>query len=260
MQAFGSKLLAAFMASPTASSFALIALILAVGLLWYSWQERREANLMAATPTTPAAGVGKLAPGTLCEVIGTLRCPAPLAAEFSGTPCAHFKAEIIKSETWYDTDGDGKRRQKSRDTTLHSNIQHAPCIVEDASGRVALDLAGATIDVTETVRETTEIKGAGAGTLVGAIVGIGTEKESQTRIENTLGFDIPVYVLAEVRADGSIGAPAKGSRNKTFIVSTKSEEERSQKLASGSTFGVKFSGVLAVISALLIAWAWYKAP
>jgi hypothetical protein len=260
MQAFGSKLLAAFMASPTISFVAIVGILLAIGLLWQSWKERREANLMVSTPTTPAADIGKLAPGSLCEVIGTLRCAAPLTAEFSGTSCAHFKAEIIKTEVWYDTDGDGKRRQQTRDTTLHSNIQHAPCAIEDASGRVAIDLRGAEIDLTETVRDTTEIKGAGAGTLGGLITGIGTEKESHTKIENTLAFDIPVYVLAEVRADGSIGAPAKGSRNKIFAVSTKSEEERTQKLASGSTFGVKFAGVLAAISALLIAWAWYKAP
>jgi hypothetical protein len=260
MHAFANKALATLTWSPLISAAAIIALIIAVGFLWSSWQERRELRLMASLATSNAADIARLAPGTLAEVAGTLRCVAPLTGEFSRQPCAYFKAEIIKRETWYEKDSDGKNRQQSRDTTLHSSIQHAPCEIEDASGRVALDLSGATIDETEAINETIEGKTAGVGSLVGAVTGVGLGDTSTYRKESNLAIDIPVYVVGEVRADGSIGPPAEGSRNNTFLISRKSKEERSRHLASMSTFGFKLAGASAAISVLLYGWAWYTTP
>ena len=50
--------------------------------------------------------------------------------------------------------------------------------------------------------------------------------------ETILPKDIPVYVLGEVQADRSIGKPAAGSKNRVFVVSQKSEEERTKALCA----------------------------
>jgi hypothetical protein len=256
MSLLAHKALAALSWSPALSAAAVIALLFALGLVWYAYQDRRELRLMKSIKMSRAADVAALAPGTLVEVQGTLRCAAPLAGEFSGKPSAYFKAEIIKTETWYETDSDNKRSQKSRDTTLHSNVQYAPCHVEDDSGRVAIELKGAAIDETQVLLERIDGK---AASIAGALIGVGRETTSTSRIEHNLAVDIPIYVLGEVQPGGGIGAPAAGSHNKIFVVSLKSEEERSRHLAEMSSFGLKIAAGLLAISVLLFGFAWYKA-
>ena len=62
--------------------FAALPLLGALGLLWYRSRLGGERALMAATPTSKAADVARLAPGTIVEVKGNLRCQAPLKGEF----------------------------------------------------------------------------------------------------------------------------------------------------------------------------------
>src|SRR6185437_12149845 len=114
---------------------AIIAIV-AAGVLFFRKRMIAERALMAKTQTSRAADVASLAPGTVVEVIGTLRCPAPLKAEFSSLPCAWFNSEITRTV-------ERANNQGSDTTRIHHNTMHAPCAVEDASGRVALNLDGA---------------------------------------------------------------------------------------------------------------------
>ena len=203
---------------------------------------------MASVPTTSAAEAGKLAPGSLVELKGTLRCAAPIVAEFSQQSCAYFKAEIFREELVYDRDpSDGSQRQKTQTITEHSNIQQAPCTIENASGRIVLDLTGATVGGATTVDTTERGPGALSGT-------------TKLRKESILGYDIPIYVLGEVRADGTIGAPAHGSSNKTFLVSPKSEEERARSLSTDINTATWMTAICVAIAAVLFWIAWYKGP
>jgi hypothetical protein len=68
-----------------AAFFGLTALLIGLiggGLLWGRRWIGGKADVMASTPTSPAAEMGRLAPGTLVEVKGTLRVNEPLTAEF----------------------------------------------------------------------------------------------------------------------------------------------------------------------------------
>lgn len=230
------------------SVWALLALGFA--LIGLSWRRSagKDIRKMAAMPTTPAASIGRLAPGTLVEVKGNLRCAAPLVAEFSQQPCSYFKAEIIREDVVYERDpSTGSQRQKTQRTTEHSNTQQAPCVIEDASGRVALDLAGATVEGTTTV-DTTEN---GPGML---------SPIKYLRKEIILGYDIPVYVLGAVRSDGSIGAPPDGASDGTFLVSSKSEEERAKSLSTDVGTATWMIIISVAVSAALFLVAWYKGP
>ena len=241
----------------TLGALGLVAVFMALYCVWWRWGDSRKIRLMASTPTSKAAEVSKLAPGIPVEIKGTLRCANLLVGEFSQKPCVYFKAEIIKEETYYDRDSDGKNRQRTTETTTYSNIKHAPCAIEDDSGTVVVDLEGAEVEAIGEV-DKTEGDPHVVGDLVGAFVGIGRDNTTFRRREFILPPDIAVYLLGEVQPNGTIGKPAKGSRNKTFLISHKSEEQRTAEMASGMTFLVWAAGIFAVVGAVLLVWAKLK--
>ncbi len=234
----------------------LAAVLVVVGLLLLWWRTRmgKEIALMAAIPTSKAVEAAKLAPGTLAEVKGTVRCAQPLTAEFSNQACVYFRAEITREETYYERDSDGKEQRRTRTSTIHSNIQHAPCFVEDDSGRVAVDLNNATIEAAQVIDQTEHPDALGG--LIGSLVGLGSGGNyTYRRKEWLVATDVPIYLLGEVRAGGTIGAPAKGSSNKKFVFSIKSEEERTKSLGSTMTWVFWIAIVLFVLAALTLYWA-----
>src|SRR5262249_16021495 len=235
--------------------FAVVALAAAGGLLWWRRRVGEELRLMAATPTSKAADVARLVPGTVVEVKGTLRCTGPLTAEFSKQPCVYFKSEIQREVVYYEDDSQGKRQRKTRTESVHSNTRFAPCTVEDASGRVAINLAGAEIDGQQQVINRREAeRGRAGGGVVTAGLGV-TVSSTLIYTEAILPTDIPVYVLGELSAGKAIGKPASGSNNRVFVVSTKSEEERSKDLGSTMTWQLVVGVLLVVLAALLVFFA-----
>jgi hypothetical protein len=229
------------------SILAVLALAGAAGCLWYRRRLGQEIGLMAAIQTSRAAEVARLAPGTAVEVKGTLRCAAPLVAEFSQTRCAYHKSEIQREIVEYRRGSDGKDERHTRTEPMHSNVRHARCTVEDKSGAVALNLDGADIEGEQVVnRREAEQRGV-AAVLVNVALG-GGGGATLIYSETILVHDIPIYVLGEVQADRSIGKPAANSGNRVFVVSRKSEEERSKDIGSTMTW-------LAVGAAILIAAA-----
>jgi E3 Ubiquitin ligase len=209
-----------------------VAALVGLGLLWWRSRTSREIALMASLETSGAGSVAQLAPGTAVEVEGTLRVRAPLAAEFSRKPAAWYKSEIEREETYYERDSQGRDERRTRTTTVYSNMQYGQCLVEDATGRVGLDFDGADVEAVEVVNEPTAAPGAGAGLVGGVLSAVAGRNESYQRKESILAPDIPIYVLGEVREGGLIGKPAAGSNNKTFVISHKSEEERTKSLTA----------------------------
>ena len=67
-----------------------------------------------------------------------------------------------------------------------------------------------------------------------------------------LAPDIPVYVLGEVQQGGLIGKPASGSKNKIFVISHKSEEERTKSLTSTTRWLLIVALVLLVAAVGLV--------
>lgn len=238
--------------------FAAIAAVIALLLLWWRHSSGKDIALMAATPTSKATEIAAMAPGSFVEVKGKLRCASPLSGEFSKQPCAYFKAEIYQEETYYDTDSQGKQQRRTRSTNIHSNVQHAACMVEDESGRVTLNLDGVEVEGVQTVNSTeaTPRGSTGSGLLDTVMMTLGNYKYNH--YETILPPDAPVYLLGEVHPGGVIGKPAKGSANKTFLVSTKSEEERTSDLTSTMQWLLWGAIGLFAIAAALLIWALVK--
>jgi hypothetical protein len=91
-----------------------------------------------------------------------------------------------------------------------------------------------------------------AGTIISIAAGSGGADLIHS--ETILPPDIPVYVLGEVQADRSVGKPAAGSKNKVFVVSQKSEEERSKSLRCSMMWLLIGGLVLLAVVAGLIIW------
>jgi len=236
-------------------AFAAIAAGFGALCLWYRHKMSRERAIMAATPTTRAADVGKLPPGSVVEVKGSLRCTSPVTGEFSHRACVYFKAQIDRETVYYTTDSQGRRERKTSTETIHKNIKFAPCTVADDSGSVVLKIGDADVEGEQSFNERGAEPISGSGVL-GALARIASSGDvTLIKTEMLMPADIPVYVLGEVQADGSVGKPAPHSNNKIFVVSNKSEEERSKSLAKKVLWCTIGTIVLFVGAAVLLYFA-----
>lgn len=212
---------------------AAVAAVVGTGLLWWRSRVGKEIALMASLETSGAGSVAQLSPGTATEVKGTLRVRSPLMAEFSQKPCAYFRCEIEREEVYYERDSQGRDQRKTRTTTVYSNVKYGQCLIEDESGRVGIDFDGATVEAIETINEPTAAPStSGSGLIGGVLSALSNSNATFRRKESILPADIPLYVLGEVQHGGLIGKPANGSKSKTFVISHKSEEERTKSLTS----------------------------
>ena len=241
--------------NPVLAIIAAVAALAGLGLLWWRRSVGREIAVMAETPTTPAGGVAKLAPGTLTEVKGTLR--EPLTGEFSNKPCAYFKAEIEREETYWERDSQGRSQRRTRTSIVYTNMKYGACLIQDESGRVGIDFDGATVEATEVVNEPTTAPGAGnaSGVIGGILSALSSTNSTYRRKESILAPDIPVFVLGEVQQAGLIGKPAQGSKNKLFVISHKSAEERTKALTSTTRWLLTFAILALAIAAGMLVWS-----
>ncbi|HKS62972.1 MAG TPA: GIDE domain-containing protein, partial [Xanthobacteraceae bacterium] len=136
--------------------------------------------------------------------------------------------------------------------TVYSNIKYGQCLVEDASGKVGIDFDGAEVEAVQVVNEPTAPPGGGASGVIGGVLSaLSNSNSSYRRKESILAPDIAIYVLGEVHQGGLIGKPASGSTNKTFVISHKSEEERTKSLTSKTRWLLVIAVALLVLAVVL---------
>lgn len=237
---------------------AAVAALVGAGLLWWRRRVGKEIALMSSLETSGAGSVAQMAPGAAVEVKGTLRVRTPLIAEFSQQPAAYYKSEIEREETYYERDSQGRDERKTRTTTVYSNMKYGQCLVEDQTGKVGIDFDGAEVEAVQVVNEPTTAPGGGGGVIGGVLSALSNTNARFTRKESLLAPDIAVYVLGEVRDGGLIGKPADGSNNKTFVISHKSEEERTKSLTS-TTRWLLVIAILVLVLAVGLAIGGIKA-
>jgi hypothetical protein len=139
-------------------------------------------------------------------------------------------------------------------------MKYGQCLVEDQTGRVGIDFDGATIEAVETVNEPTAAPSSGSGIIGGVLSALSNSNSSFRRKESILAPDIPVYLLGEVQQGGLIGKPATGSKNKVFVISHKSEEERTKSLTKTTRWLLAIAIILIVGAAGLAAWGIKEGP
>jgi hypothetical protein len=238
--------------------FLVLAVAGAVGCVWYRQRLGQEIALMSAKATSKAGDIARLAPGSVVEVKGTLRCEAPLTAEFSKESCVYFKSDITREITYYARKSDGKYERRTRNEPVHTNTRFAPCAVQDDSGSVMVDFTGADVEGTQVVhRREQEARGVAAA-LISVATG-GNESSSLIYTETVMPKDVPIYVLGEVQANRSIGKPAEGSANRLFVISQKSEEQRVKDIAR-TRLWLLLGAIVLVLVAAVLGWFAYPHP
>jgi len=237
-----------------------IAALIGLGLLWWRSRVTRELGVMSSVEVSGASTIAAQPVGQVVEVAGTLRVRQPLNAEFSGTPCAYFKVEIEREEVYYERDSQGRQERQTRTTTVYTNTKYGQCLVEDASGKVGVDFDGADVEAVQTLKEPCGPPGQtqASGMVAGVLNALANSNMSYTRTESILAPDISVFVLGEVQQGGLIGKPAKGSKNKIFVISHKSKEERTTSLTKKARWLLIFMVLFLGAAAALLAWSIVK--
>jgi hypothetical protein len=212
--------------------FAVIFLVAGIVLLYFRNKNKQKAALMGQTETSGASDVSGLAPGTLVEVKGTLRCEEPLSSEMAGEKCAYYSSKVIREYMERDYDDDDVGSDRRSEVVAH-NEQFAPFVVEDSTGTVAVNAEGAEMDAKQVVNRFERNTGSeGPSISLGGTtihLGGGERTLGYRYTETILPVDAPVYVLGTVQQGGGIGTPS-GDEEHRFVVSHRSEEALGQSL------------------------------
>jgi hypothetical protein len=236
----------------------LIAVLLvptALFLLW-SWRaSRKEMAAMRDTETTRAADIAKLPEGSVVEVKGRLRCTAPLTAELSQSPCAHFASSVERDYEILQYDANRKTSTRVRKTELVQwSTLSAPFEIEDDSGRATVLPENAIIEGIAAIdRYDVHHEGIAHEDAMQAAVKPGTSNY------RTLGFrykemhlplDVEIYVLGVAGKNNCIGAPPAEAKDQRFIISINSEEARAGELGTKSRWMLSL-GVFCLVGAVV---------
>jgi len=212
--------------------FAVIFVVAGIVLLYFRNKNKQKAALMGQTQTSSASDVSGLAPGTLVEVKGTLRCEEPLTSEMAGERCAYYYSRVTREYMERDYDDDDVGSDRRSEVVAH-NEQFAPFVVEDSTGTVAVNAEGAEMDAKQVVNRFERNTGSeGPSISLGGTtihLGGGERTLGYRYTETILPVDAPVYVLGTVQQGGGIGTPS-GDEEHRFVVSYRSEEALGQSL------------------------------
>ena len=236
--------------------FAILFLVAGGVLLYFRNRTKQKSALMSQTETSNASDVGGIAPGTLVEVKGTLRCDEPLTSEMAERKCAYYASTVTREylrDDYGDDDNDvGSDR---RTEIIAQNVQFAPFMVEDDSGFVGVHAEGAEVDARQVVNRFDRDTGKeGASiSLGGATINLGGGEHTigYRYTESILPVDEAVYVLGTVQEDGGIGAPQSGEEGHRFVVSHRSEEALGQSLGK-TVLWLGVGGIAAVVLGVVL--------
>ncbi len=213
--------------------FAVIFLVAGGVLLYFRNRTKQKSALMSQTETSNASDVKGLAPGTLVEVKGMLRCEEPLTSEMAEKMCAYYSSTVTREYLRPDHDDDNDVGSDRRTEIIAQNVQYAPFVVEDDSGSVPIDAEGAEFDARQVMNRFDRNTGnEGTFSLGGVSVNLGGGERTigYRYTESILPVDESVYVLGTVQEGGGIGSPTSGEGGHRFVVSHRPEEAHAQSL------------------------------
>src|ERR671917_1747838 len=233
--------------------FAILFLVAGGVLLYFRNRTKHKSALMSQTETSNASDVSGIAPGTLVEIKGTLRCEEPLTSEMAEKTCAYYSATVTREylERDHDDDNGGSDR---RSEIIAQNEQFAPFSVEDATGSVPVSAEGAEVDARQVVNRFERSTGREGPsiTLGGATINLGGGERTlgYRYTESILPVDASVYVLGTVQEGGGIGSPS-GDEGQRFVVSHRSEEALGRSLGK-TVLWLGVGGIAALVVGVIL--------
>ena len=236
--------------------FAVIFLVAGGVLLYFRNRTKHKSALMSQTETSNASDVSGIAPGTLVEVKGRLRCDEPLTSEMAEKSCAYYSSTVTREYLRDDDNDDNDVGSDRRTEIIAQNVQFAPFMVEDDSGFVGVHAEGAEVDARQVMNRFDRNTGnEGSFSLGGVSVNLGGGERTigYRYSESILPVDESVYVLGAVQEGGTIGAPRSGEKGNRFVVSHRSEEAHTRSLGKTALWlGVGGAAALVLGVVLLV--------
>ena len=243
--------------------FAVIFFVAGGVLLYFRNRNKQKSALMGQTETSDASAVSGLAPGSLVEIKGMLRCEEPLTSEMAERTCAYYSSTVTREYLRPDHDDDDNVGSDRRSEIIAQNVQFAPFMVEDDTGFVGVHAEGAEVDARQVVnRFDRNTENEGTFSLGGVTVNLGGGERTigYRYTESILPIDEQVYVLGTSQEGGTIGAPPSDAKDHRFVVSHRSEEAHTQSLGKtalwlgvGGAASLVLGVVLLVIGIIVLA-------
>jgi hypothetical protein len=205
-----------------------------------------------------AASIGGGASGFV-GLSGKAVCDQPLKAELSETPCVHYQVKVVREyeEAYTTTGSDGSNQTQTRRgmDNVALNTRSCPFAIDDGTGSVAVDAAGAEYKLATTVEryEPGETLGTiGAFVLSEMIAGAGRRTIGYRLEEKCLPLGRMVYAFGEAGFENGKPILRKGGeRGSRLIVSVESGEQLARSAGNVSLWLTIVSGVALAAAALL---------
>jgi hypothetical protein len=250
----------------------LLLLAAAGGLALGHRSQQRKLGLLASTEiytvqhleelaASMAEGLGEGSLRFFAAVSGAVRCAEPLVSELAEAESVHYSMHVrreVEETRPSQSSGGEERTQKSTQQLAHSQRSVA-FEIEDATGSLAVDPAGASFTTENTISRF-EPAGAGARTLSLGSFSLDLPNLPDDDVSRTLGYRyeevvIPVgrevYVLGEVTDPGGELVMSSPKDDK-LIVSVKSREQLIKEAGSGSKLMKGAAIVCGVLGLLLV--------
>lgn len=173
----------------------LALIVIAVLATAFAWRGESSLLAMRDAPTLSVAEVAeqhrRAQHGAAVEVVGTVECDSPLQAPYSEQLCVAYDYVVTEeSERHIARRGLRPPREIEHHSTDLQDRRVPRFYVHDASGRIAVDTAGAQFDLLETVMRYEEF------------VGLRGSEREIWREERALLLGHRVYVLGYIADDG----------------------------------------------------------
>lgn len=191
----------------------------------------KELTEMAAG-TARTSGTGKFR--LYCEVNGTGGCVEPVRSKIKSEPCLYYETTVSREYEERDDRGDTRTRTE----TVFVDRRHAAFWLEDGTGRIAVDPTGGEVGMIKVAEHYVRRADISGGFTIGGF----TYALRGPMDENTLGYwtaerILPagrrLYVLGEVtNAGGELNVSAPAARDRSFLISLKTEEALADETAA----------------------------
>jgi hypothetical protein len=222
----------------------------------------RRVIAMRATGTLSTSEVERLhragERGLRCEISGVIECDSPLTAPMSNIICVAYSHQVVQHvETGVYSDFEDTRNNRATfDGLMPHNREYTQIeapndrrvrfYVRDASGRLLVDPAWATMDMPRTNERYESI--------TSGVDSARPETVGAWNTEDALALGSPVYVLGylgEVYGEAALICHAS-SKEHPFVISHRSERELEQRVSTRSNLLYLGSGVAGVLGGVLI--------
>ncbi len=252
-----------------------ICIVIGVVLFFVSQNSKKKLEEMKLTKTSTAAEIhelqqsiaGEIGPGGVrqqTELKGNARCTSPLKAELSGMECIHYSMTVEEryEEDYEERDSQGhvQRRTRTGSNVVASNTQSARFALDDGTGSIDIDPAGASIDARQVVDKyepatgpLSSLRFGGFSLQLGAMLTGGRRVLGYHYRESVIAVGDRIYALGEISdADGTPVMRRPAEKGHPYIISTKSEEELQKGAESTSAFTLYGAIALLIVGVVLL--------